>query len=98
MNTDTKADDTPADAELIDKIRAVVAGRDVVDLKKDHHLDRIPCTRRKLYALCRAHALAWGYEYKNAEYVASGNRAFQRNHRRGRRVGPHLLKRKVASP
>jgi hypothetical protein len=82
-----------SEADLVAKIRPLVDGKDIVDLTH-HAFDRLPCTRRRLYAVCRKYASAWGYEYDKAEYVASGNRPFQRNHKRGYVSGPWLRKRK----
>lgn len=83
------------ESELAVTIRGVVAelqsqsGAGVVSL--DHFaFDRMPCTRRRLFAICRKYATAWGYEYRAAEYVPSGNRPFQRNHKRGRVDAPSM--------
>lgn len=83
------------EAELAARIKAAIAGlgaKSVVDLKH-HAFDRLPCSRQRFYAIVRKHAARWGFEYDKAEYVPSGNRAFQRNHKRGRVSGPWLRKR-----
>lgn len=40
--------------------------------------DRLPITRRQLYALAKKYASSWGYTYQASEYALSGNRAFQK--------------------
>lgn len=82
------------EVELVAKIKVILdtmSDKSVVDL--NHHcFDRLPCTRRRFYAVMRKHAMTLGFEYDKAEYVPSGNRAFQRNHKRGYVSGPWLRK------
>jgi hypothetical protein len=74
------------------RVRALVGNRDVVNLKTEYQFDRVPASRRAIYAICRKYAAEWGYEYRPGEYHASGNPAFKRNHKRGYRSGPVLFR------
>ena len=90
-------DTEPSTAELETAILVVIRDNfqdGTVNLQ--HHLfDRIPCTKRRFFALCRSRAESWGYIYEPSEYHATGNRPFQRNHKRGYRSGPYLRRRYV---
>ena len=96
MTTTTKATKETEMDDLVGKILEVVRSLDSSgerSVNLGHYLfDRLPCTRRKLYCVARKNAEQWGYEYHNSEYVPSGNRAFQRNHKRGYRTNCMLYR------
>ena len=85
------------DIEALAAIRRTMDGLSLLSgvVNLNHHLfDRLPCTRRQLYSAVRKYGDEWGYDYQPAEYVPSGNRPFQRNHKRGQRRSPHAIRRK----
>lgn len=82
------------ESEIAEKVKAIIDDlpeSDIVNLTR-HYFDRVPCSKRRLYAVVRKYAEQWGYEYDKSEYRPSGNRPFQRNHRRGYTSGPCLRK------
>lgn len=87
---------TVSDTELTETIVAAIRSLDrsgIGCVNLGHHtFDRIPCSPRKLYAVARKVAASLGYEYHGAEYRPSGNRAFQKNHRRGQYSKPRLIR------
>ncbi len=89
------SDETPVpESDIIAAVSAILAtlNRAHSVSLDSHHFDRLPCTRRRLYAIMRRAAGTLGYEYCKGEYVPSGNRPFQKNHKRGRRDGPSLYR------
>jgi len=92
----SKNDDRVSEAELVVLIHAVVKKQEVSGIgfiNLGHwDFDRIPCSARRLYAIARKHCGTWGYEYRPSDYKPSGNRAFQRNHKRGQYSHPGLYK------
>jgi hypothetical protein len=84
------------EADVIAKIRTKISELDKIGVVDLGHwaFDRIPCTRRQLYATVRKFAASWGYVYHPSEYILSGNRPFQKSHKRGQRRDPSLSRRK----
>ncbi len=80
--------------ELAERVLEVVKRLDAgngVDLTH-WAFDRVPGTRRRIYAIAKNRAGSWGYVYEPGYYAASGNRPFARvtAGKQGKYHGPRL--------